>query len=859
MISYVQSAQLTTSGTSATLAFGSNTGAGHALIVAGRIAATTPTASCTDTQSNPYVHAGGVYNGNGTTKFQTDVFVTANSLAMADTVTYSSTLSGAIDLAIHEYSGLVTSNLSILDPTGFAASENSGSTSTTPSSGSTQPSNATCLLFGAIATDSGTGTFTAGNMGAGVTAKVRQNVSALLVTEDNTVFAPGLYLANGTLSVAENWSALLVSLVASHGYLSPIGVEAQFFSNAGAVLASGKIATYLAGTTTVTATYTDYSLSTANPNPIILSSAGRLPAGVWQAPGVPIKVVISDSSNNVLMTIDNIAGIGDPATTARDGIGQVLYPQTAAEGLAGVTVVNSALPPGQVDRYFANVIPGTTDATAGFTAAINQSQVLSSDIAIGAPVTVASPLYLASSLVIPAGVSGSLATCELNVVSGSISIGSGLALTIKGYFTAPRTQVFAGSGVVILNSGCCSDAYPEWWGCFPTAVISTGAGTTQTTEFQAAVTACAGGTSSNAGVVPLRMAAGYYRVGQITLPPVTMLKGSGRQCSGFLADPATTGIWFSDNGTDATKICIEDLSFYGNSANAYNLAELMRLGTTTAQWGTEGYLRNVWFRDCFTASGGSGFSVDIFGNVAYLDQVAIYGPTSPTAGASLLRVQGSANVLHSVTLTGSGTNAYNLYLNAPGSSVHGLEIEAPLNCSSSYAPLSIQQNASLNGVTISVDNSANTALDHLWEVGASATEWSVTGLQLFQGTGSFLATISGGNAYNIAKSTYFGGKLANLAGNTGGSGSYFAGISNVLGGTTLFGAAVSSVSVTLPWSQANSNYKIALGAGVGSGNPAAGSMRPSWSNKGTSGFTINLEAAPGSGNSVNVDWTVTLT
>jgi hypothetical protein len=389
---YVQSAQLAASGTSATLAFGSNTGAGHALVVAGRVVATTPTVSCSDTQGNTYIHAGGIYNSGGAPIFQADVFVTPNSSAAPDTITYTSSLSGTIDIAIHEYSGLVTTYSGILDPTGLASTTDSGSGSTTPSSGSVRPTNAKCVLFGAIAFNAGTATFSAGNMGTGVSATVRQNVSSRLVTEDNIVQTSGLYQTNGTLSAAENWSALLVPLVASYGYLSPIGVEAQFFSNAGAVLASGKIATYLAGTATATSTYTDYTLGSANPNPIILSSAGRLPSGVWQPPGVPIKVVISDSSNNVLVTIDNIAGIGDPATAGAEGIGQTFYPETTAERTIAASIVNYARSPMDVDRYVNNYFPGTTDCTVAWNTAVAVAMVNGGAVTFGA-----TPLYLVTS------------------------------------------------------------------------------------------------------------------------------------------------------------------------------------------------------------------------------------------------------------------------------------------------------------------------------------------------------------------------------------------------------------------------------------------------------------------------------
>jgi hypothetical protein len=716
MVTYIQSAKLATSGTSATLAFGSNTGAGHALIVAGRIAATSPSASCSDTQGNSYLHASGIYNAGGATKFQTDVLVTANSSAAADSVTYTSSVSGTIDIAIHEYSGLVTSNSGIVDPTGLASAANSGSTSTTPSSGSTQPSNATCLLFGAIATDTGTATFTAGNMGTGVVANVRQNVSGLLITEDNTAFAPSLYQANGTLSVAENWSALLVSLVAPHGYLSPIGVEAQFFSNAGAVLASGKIATYLAGTTTATATYTDYTLSTANANPIILSSAGRLPAGVWQAAGVPIKVTISDSSNNLLMTIDDIAGIGDPATAGKEGIAQILYPQTAAERAAGVAVVNYALPPGQLDRYLTNLIPGTTAMDAGLVSAIAQAQQSG-----GSPVLFASPYAFANTNTIPSGVPSQA------LFGTNIQVASGQTLKINGPFTASLVQVFSNNpslGTVIFGQGSVQDAYFEWWGAIANSTPLS-PGTDCSAAITAAIIACSSGSLSHnvgVGIVSIHLASGFYLTGNQILTPALTMRGTGRKTSGFIAKSGTSGLspvtvtagsfvvgvtytivsvgttsftaigassntvgasfvatgvgsgsgtayatnqgaWFYDNG-NAAGIILEDFAMYGISASCPNMQFALRLGYYTPH-GSEGYLRGLWIRDCACYNPGSfpGFHLDVNGNVGFYDLISIYAPTTQTAIGNVSGIIGGSGYTNGtytnvpLTNSGSGTGA----------------------------------------------------------------------------------------------------------------------------------------------------------------------------------------------------------
>jgi hypothetical protein len=97
-------------------------------------------------------------------------------------------------------------------------------------------------------------------------------------------------------------------------YLCPVSAIFQFFNDVGIVLSGGKINTYVAGTTTPQASYTDSTGVTPNSNPIILGSNGRLQnVQIWQPGGVAIKIVVTDSNNNVLgQTFDQITGIGDP-------------------------------------------------------------------------------------------------------------------------------------------------------------------------------------------------------------------------------------------------------------------------------------------------------------------------------------------------------------------------------------------------------------------------------------------------------------------------------------------------------------------------------------------------------------------
>ena len=90
--------------------------------------------------------------------------------------------------------------------------------------------------------------------------------------------------------------------------LSPVGNGFQFFSNDGLPLAGGKILTYQAGSTTPLTTYTDVNGLIANTNPIILGTDGRPPSEIWLTDGFYYKFVLTDASDVVIQTYDNLYG-----------------------------------------------------------------------------------------------------------------------------------------------------------------------------------------------------------------------------------------------------------------------------------------------------------------------------------------------------------------------------------------------------------------------------------------------------------------------------------------------------------------------------------------------------------------------
>jgi hypothetical protein len=92
--------------------------------------------------------------------------------------------------------------------------------------------------------------------------------------------------------------------------LSP-SPKAQFLDASGNPLVGGKVYTYAAGTTTPLATFTTGAGTVANTNPVILDSRGE--ANIWYSNGTSYKVVLADSANATIWTVDNIVTIGSMA------------------------------------------------------------------------------------------------------------------------------------------------------------------------------------------------------------------------------------------------------------------------------------------------------------------------------------------------------------------------------------------------------------------------------------------------------------------------------------------------------------------------------------------------------------------
>jgi len=156
--------------------------------------------------------------------------------------------------------------------------------------------------------------------------------------------------------------------------LSPVGVGQQYFDNNGVPLAGGLIYTYQAGTSTPLATYTDNGGTTANANPIVLDSAGRVPYEIWMFTGYSYKFVIQSATATSIQTLDNLYPILQNAPTSAPAVpsgGIILWSGSTGsvpsgwylcDGTNGTPDLRNSFIVGAGNTYAVGATGGSTDA-----------------------------------------------------------------------------------------------------------------------------------------------------------------------------------------------------------------------------------------------------------------------------------------------------------------------------------------------------------------------------------------------------------------------------------------------------------------------------------------------------------------
>lgn len=199
----------------------------------------------------------------------------------------------------------------------------------------------------------------------------------------------------------------------------------------GDLLVGGKLYTYIPGTSTAKATYSDKNLTTANANPVVLDSAGEATIyllGMY-------KLVLKDSSDVTQWTMDNVEGTGEYVTA--------YYPNPSATD-QGATGSSDTI------KYYVD------------TAGANTATIVLKHTAGAA----SSTYTLSTSESLPSNI-------RLLIEPGAqLSIGNGITLTlasVDNFVAPPGSEVITGSGTVVFTSGE-GKRYTSWWGNDSTAL-----------------------------------------------------------------------------------------------------------------------------------------------------------------------------------------------------------------------------------------------------------------------------------------------------------------------------------------------------------------------------------------------------
>jgi hypothetical protein len=182
------------------------------------------------------------------------------------------------------------------------------------------------------------------------------------------------------------------------------GAGWQFFDDNGVPLNGGLLYTYAAGTTTPLATYTSSNGVTANSNPIVLDSAGRVPYQVWLTNGSDYKFILQTSTGVTVWTEDDVEANSDlAALAASNGSSLIGFIQSGVSAVA--RTVQSKLREVVSIKDFGAVGDAVADDTAAIQAAINQAVAIRGTVfippanagsyyKITAPLTVSAPVSI---------------------------------------------------------------------------------------------------------------------------------------------------------------------------------------------------------------------------------------------------------------------------------------------------------------------------------------------------------------------------------------------------------------------------------------------------------------------------------
>ena len=219
------------------------------------------------------------------------------------------------------------------------------------------------------------------------------------------------------------------------------GAGWQFFDNNGTILSGGKLYTYSAGSTSPLTTYTSSTATALNPNPIILDSAGRVPAEVWVNSSSIAKFVLKDSSDVLIGTWDNIPSLVSSLNLTGTNNGIVYFNSVGTFssgtnltfdgtnlGVAGAATIGSNLNVAGPSALTGNV-------TASGALSVTGATTLSGALTTYGTATFGGTLSVAGNVTGTLNVTGTMTT------SGTTTLATGSTLTASPASTDSSTKI----------------------------------------------------------------------------------------------------------------------------------------------------------------------------------------------------------------------------------------------------------------------------------------------------------------------------------------------------------------------------------------------------------------------------------